>query len=711
MVDKSSPEPIDGIAGKEPFEGKEEALAAQRMLEKFERKRPLAPLSRKIIFIIGILASCYHLVYAYYHPFFALDHRAIHWMFMSIFIFLLYPTVKSWSPKTRPSILDMIFLIVSVGICTWIFIYSGQILERAGAFELPDVIAGAVLLVIVLEAARRSTGLPVPMVACAFLIYAFAGPYLPDVLAHRGYSLKRISTYLSLSTDGIFGVPLGVSANFIFLFILYGAILRKTGAGQFFTDIAFALTGSTRGGPAKAAVMSSCFFGMISGSSVANTVTTGSFTIPLMKRTGYPPHFAGAVEASASTMGQIMPPIMGAAAFLMAEFLAIPYFKVCIAALIPALLSFFGTFMQVHFRAVLMGLKGMDRGQLPKISHAMRQGWHHLISIVVLIAFLALNYSPERAVFWAIVLTIYISSLKAPGRSFRREVMEVGTGLLILAAILSGTQRFGLEPYLFLLLVGLIMVSCSRVSSGLRLQDIVMALADGALGAVEVAAACAAAGIIIGTITVTGLGLKFSSLIIDLSGGYLFAALPLTMIGCLALGMGVPTTAQYIIISALAAPALIYLGVVPIAAHLFIFYFGTRADITPPVALAAYAGAGVARSSPMRTGVAAFQLGIAGYIIPFMFVYAPELLILPGGGLFHIVIAVVTALIGVYCLAASVQNCLLHKTVWLERVCLLVVAILLIKPGLKTDIFGLLVVSMVFFSQLHRSREQAYRKV
>lgn len=640
----------------------EEAQAARRakkMLDEFERKREYGDLPALLISIAAVITSCYHLLYAYFHPFFALDHRALHWLLMSVMLFALYPFSRKRSPLTRMSVPDAIFLVVSVGICLWIFINSTSIMNRAGSFGTLDVVMGTVLVLIVLEAARRAAGLAVPLIAVVFICYALFGPYLPDVLAHKGYSIERLCTYLSLSTDGIFGVPIGVSANFILLFILYGALLRKTGAGQFFTDVAFALTGWTRGGPAKAAVVSSAFFGMISGSSVANTVTTGTFTIPLMKRTGYPAHFAGGVEASASTMGQIMPPIMGAAAFIMAEFLSVPYYKVCIAAAIPATLAFFSTFMQVHFRAVSLGLVGLPRNELPKIGAAFAAGWHHLFSIFLLIAFLVQDFSPERAVFWAILATIATSFLMC---LIRKESLKA-FGKLTLE---------GLE--------------------------------EGAIGAVEVAAACAAAGIIIGSITMTGLGIKFSSMIVDASLGKLYLALPFTMIACLFLGMGVPTTAQYVIITALVAPALIQMGVLPMAAHLFILYFGTRADITPPVALAAYAAAGIAHSDPWKTGWAAFQLGIAGFIIPFMFVYAPELLFV--GSLWNILSALLTATFGVYCLAAAVQRCLLLKTRWYEAALLLVAALLLIKPGLQTDLIGAALFLVVFLLQWFRRKHE-----
>jgi TRAP transporter 4TM/12TM fusion protein len=635
----------------------EAARAAQEVLEKFERKRDYSGIPGLLITIIAITTSLYHIFYAYFHPFFALDHRSIHWFFMSILIFSLYPFSKKRSPLKRMSVFDWVFLLGSAGICVWIFIYSTPILNRAGSFHTIDVTMGSILVILVLEASRRSTGPAVPLVAMFFLCYAFFGPYLPDALVHKGYSIKRVSTYLALSTDGIFGVPIGVSANFILLFILYGALLRKTGAGQFFTDVAFALTGWTRGGPAKAAVASSTFFGMISGSSVANTVTTGSFTIPLMKRTGYPDYFAAGVEASASTMGQIMPPIMGAAAFIMAEFLAIPYFKVCVAAAIPAALAFFSTFMQVHFRAVSLGLSGLPRSDLPRIRTAFAAGWHHIFSIFLLIYFLMGNFSPERAVFWAIIATIVSSFIM----NMIKKQSPRAFGILIL--------------------------------DGLK---------EGAIGAVEVAAACAAAGIIIGSITMTGLGIKFSSMVVDASFGKLYLALPFTMIACIFLGMGVPTTAQYVIISSLVAPALAQMGVLPIAAHLFILYFGTRADITPPVALAAYAGAGIAKSDPWKTGITAFQLGIAGFIIPFMFVYAPELLLI--GSVGKIIMTFTTATLGIVSLAAGVQACLLVPTKWYETIVLLAVAFLMIKPGLITDSIGFGLFALVFGLQWVRRK-------
>ncbi|MBN2050550.1 MAG: TRAP transporter permease [Spirochaetales bacterium] len=637
---------------------KEDEAVVQETLKKFERKRDFQGPLQLVITILAVGASLYHLYYAYFHPYFALDHRSLHVMFMFVLLFLLYPLSKKRSPRNRPSLLDLIFLAAVLVICIWIFTNSTAILQRAGIFEKTDVIMGTLMVLLVLEAARRATGWAVPIIALVFILYAFFGPYLPGAIAHKGYSIKRIATYLSLSMDGIFSIPIGVSSNFILLFILYGAILRKTGAGQFFTDVAFALTGGSRGGPAKAAVVSSTFFGMISGSSVANTVTTGSFTIPLMKKTGYSGHFAAGVEASASTMGQIMPPIMGAAAFIMAEFLGIQYIKVCIAAAIPAILAFFATFMQVHFRAVTLGLRGLPKENLPSIKKAFAQGWYHLFSMLLLIFFLVQNFSPERAVFWAIIASI-VSSF--------------------------------------------IMTLVRKESKKEFWKNILDALKEGSLGAVEVAAACAAAGIIIGCITMSGLGIKFSSYVVDASGGRLFLALPFTMIACIFLGMGVPTTAQYIIISSLVAPALVDMGVLAIGAHLFVLYFGTRADITPPVALAAYAGSGIAQSDPWKTGLSAFQLGIAGYIVPFMFVFSPQLLLI--GSFQGIILRLIPSILGILAIAAGIQRCLFIKARWYEVIMFYIVAVLMITTGWISTAVGFALGAVVVLLQLFRKRK------
>lgn len=613
--------------------GREEAVNEAIMVpDKFTpRRREFAGFWTYVVSIICVAAVIYQLYYAVYHPFFALQHRSLHLLFMISLTFLLYPLWKRKSPRLKPSILDIALGLTSVGILLWVAINAGNILARLGSSLDPDVIVGAILIIFVLEACRRSIGWIIPIIVIFFLLYALLGEYLPGFLCHPPYDWRRLCTYLTLSTEGIFGIPLGVSANFIFLFILYGAILRYSGGGKFLTDLAFAITGGMVGGPAKAAVVSSTFFGMISGSSVANTTTTGTITIPLMKRAGFPGYFAGAVEASASTMGQIMPPVMGAAAFIIAEFLAIPYLTVCAAAAIPALLAFFAVFMQVHYKSKSMGLRAEPR--TISLRRTLASGWIHFLSVIVLVTVLVMRYSPERAVVFAIITQVVVTLIRKDTR---------------------------MSP-----------------------KNMLLACREGTIGAIDVAIACAAIGLIIGPIVGTGLGLKFSSIIADVSRGSVLIALPMAAVASLLLGMGVPTTAQYIIIATLVCPALVSLGVLAISAHLFILYWGTRADITPPVALAAYAGAGIAKANPMKTGITAFKLGLAGYIIPFMFVFNIGLLL--KGSPFSITLTVLISLIGVACLAAAVQNYLLIRTTLLERLLLFAIPAICCFPiGMKT---------------------------
>ena len=605
---------------------------AVTMPDKFApRRREFAGFWSYVVSTICVASVIYHLFYAYYHPFFAMPHRAIHLLFMISLVFLLYPLWKRKSPRLKPSILDITLWLTSTGILLWIAINAGDILLRLGSEITIDIIVGGIVIIFVLEATRRSVSYIIPVICTLFLLYALLGNYLPGFLDHPPLDPKMLATSLGLSTKGIYGIPLGVSANFIFLFILYGAILRYSGGGRFLTDLSFALTGGMVGGPAKAAVVGSTFFGMISGSSVANTTTTGTITIPLMKKAGFASHFAGAVEASASTIGQIMPPVMGAAAFIMAEFLGIPYLDICKAAVIPASLAFLAVFMQVHFKAKTMGLK--PEPKTISLRKTLASGWIHFISVIVLVTILVMRYSPERAVTLAIITQMVVTLIRKDTR---------------------------MSPKVMLL-----------------------ACREGAIGAIDVAIACAAIGLIIGSITGTGLGLKFSAIIADVSRGSVFIALPMAGLASLILGTGVPTTAQYIIIAALVCPALVNLGVLAIAAHLFIFYWGTRADITPPVALAAYAGAAIAKSDPMKTGFTAFQLGMAGYIIPFIFVFNTGLLMI--GSSSSIILTILVSFVAVICLAAAVQNYLLIRTTLLERLLLFAIPAICCFPiGMKT---------------------------
>jgi TRAP transporter 4TM/12TM fusion protein len=630
-----------------------EPVADEEMLRKLEGgKRQLEGWQYWTVAALAIAASCFHLYTAAFGLFYAMMQRGIHWMLMGTIIFLLYP-VSLKRPAKKIDIWDWVLAALLIYGCMNILINWEAIANRAGAPIQSDIVLGVIMTVLVIDATRRTVGWPLPIVAIVALAYAVFGPYLPGMLAHPGFPVSELAPFMYLRTDGIFGVPLGVSASFIFLFVLFGAVLNISGAGQFFIDLAFALTGRSQGGPAKAAIVASGLMGSVSGSSVANTVTTGSFTIPLMKSVGYPSHFAGAVEAAASTGGQIMPPVMGAAAFVMAQFLGISYWTIVVAAAIPALLYFFSIFAMVHFRAGREGIKGIPKDQLPKAGEVLKKGWHLLLPVVTLILFLAFGYSAIKAVFWSIVLLVVVSWI--------------------------GPKEHRMTP-----------------------QKILESMIEGGTSAVEVAAACACSGIVIGVVGITGLGLAFTSFIISLSHGIVFLALVLTMIASIILGMGLPTTAKYIILSTLAAPAIHRMGVPMLAAHLFILYYGVIADITPPVALAAYAGAGIAKANAMRTGFTALGLALAGFIVPFMFAYNQALLF--QAELWRVLLASSTAILGVIALAACVQNYYIAKLNVVERILFGVTALALIKPGFVTDIFGIAVLGGVLYLQRRKAK-------
>lgn len=614
-------------------------------------KRKLSGWQYWVVAGLAITASLFHLYTAYFGLFAAMYQRSFHWMLMGSIIFLMYPISRN-RPRDRIDIWDWVLAGLLIAGCLNILLNYEEIAIREGMAIPSDIVLGIIMIVLVIDATRRTVGWPLPIVAILALIYAIAGPYLPGMFAHAGFPISDLAPFQYLRTDGIFGVPLGVSATFIFLFVLFGAILNVSGAGQFFIDLALALTGRSRGGPAKAAVISSALMGSVSGSSVANTVTTGSFTIPLMKSIGYPPHFAGAVEAASSTGGQIMPPVMGAAAFVMAQFLGISYWSIVVAAAIPAILYFFSIFCMVHFRAGKENIRGIEEERLPRAGRVLKKGWHLLLPVVTLIVFLALGYSAIKAVFWSIVLLIVCSWLgEKENRMTPRKTMN--------------------------------------------------AFIEGGIMAVEVAAACACSGLIIGVVGITGLGLAFTSFIIDLSHGILPLALFLTMIASIILGMGLPTTAKYIILSTLAAPAVHKMGVPMLAAHLFILYFGVIADVTPPVALAAYAGAGIAGSNAIRTGFAALGLAVAGFIVPYMFAYNQALLF--DGTLLAVGVSTLTAVLGIVALAAGVQGFYLKELNIVERVLLLVAAVTLMIGGVLSDLVGILILGGVFILQKRSS--------
>jgi len=635
----------------------ERQLTEEEILAKFDRESDTMKfkgLMARVITAIALTFSFFQLYTAIFGVLDAHLQRAVHLSFGLSLIYLLYPTRRSWSrDKLHP--LDAFLAVLGAAVPMYIVVFYHELVMRAGLTTTTDVIVGLLGLFLVLEGARRAVGVPIVCVAGLFLAYAFAGPYVPGVLAHRGVTFEELIGHLFFTTEGIFGIPLGVSSTFIFLFILLGAYLEVTGLGKFFIDIANAIAGWASGGPAKVAVISSALEGTVSGSSVANTVGSGSLTIPMMKKLGYGKEFAGAVEAAASTGGQLMPPIMGAAAFLMAEFVGVPYVEVVKAAVIPAILYFSGIFIEVHFEAKRLGLKGIPRDQLPKAKDLVMERGHLAVPLIAVIYLLVEGATPTRAALWAIALAIGASALRKSTRISFRDILE------------------GLEK--------------------------------GARGCLGVLIACATAGVIIGVVTKTGVGLKLASALLDLAGGHLLPAMFFTMITSLLLGMGVPTTANYVITSTIAAPALEGMGVPVLAAHMFVFYFGIIADVTPPVALAAFAGSAISGGNPLKTGVVASKLAIAAFLIPYIFVLSPQILMIDVTmwGLIHVIC---TAIIGMIGVGGSMVGYMLTNLNMVERIVLFFGGLMLIDPGLVTDLIGLAIVGGSVFLQIMKRRRQ-----
>lgn len=625
-------------------------LSAEEVLQKFDKesdKRELKGFWNILISAICIIFALFQLYTATFGILDAHLQRAIHLMFGFLLIFLLYPARRSWSRASMHP-LDVLFAIVGTASTLYIVINYQELVKRAGMNNETDFIVGVIGTLLVFEAARRVVGWPMITVALVFMAYAFFGPYVPGILAHRGVGIQEMFDHLYFTTEGIFGTPMGVSSTFIYLFILFGAYLETTGLGKFFIDLANAIAGWAAGGPAKVAVLSSGLMGTVSGSSVGNVAGTGAFTIPMMKKLGYRPEFAGAVEAAASTGGQLMPPVMGAAAFLMAEFVGVPYFDVVKAAVIPALLYYIGVWLGVHYEAKKYGLKGTPREELPKFKTLFFEKGHLAIPLVVIIYLLVTGYTPMRAALAAIGLSIACA--------------------------------------------------CLRKSTRISFKQVVQGLIDGSKGVLGVLIACATAGIIIGVVTKTGVGLKIATALLDLSGGQLLPAMFFTMVTSLILGMGVPTTANYVITSTIAAPALIQMGIPVLAAHMFAFYFGIVADVTPPVALAAYAGAGIAGANPMRTGVIAAKLAIAAFIVPYIFVLSPELLMINATG-FTILYSTFTALIGMWGASIAMIGFCQNVLSYPQRLIFFAGGICMIIPGIFTDIIGFVLLIAGFMWQ------------
>ncbi|MCE5255248.1 MAG: TRAP transporter permease [Spirochaetaceae bacterium] len=659
----------------------ETPIDAQEVMRQYDKEsdyRILGGFTGKLVAAIAIAFSVFQIYTALFGVLDAMMQRSIHLSFAFCLIYLLYPTSRKW-PKNKVHPLDAFLSVLGAAAPLYITVlWTSSLSQRAGMPTALDIAVGIIGVLLVLEAARRLVGLPIVIIALVFVAYAFAGPYLPGKFAHRGVDMASLVEHLFFTTEGIFGTPIGVSSTFIFLFILFGAFLERTGLEQFFIDISNAIAGWASGGPAKVAVIASALEGTVSGSSVGNVVGSGSFTIPMMKKLGYKPEFAAAVEATASTGGQIMPPIMGAAAFLMAEFTSIPYGRIALGAIIPALLYFFAVFAQVHFEAKKLGLKGMKREELPKAKDLIIHKGYLMIPLIAIIVLLTSGATPMKAAMWAIIISVAIASLSSVIQVIR-----------------------GQKP-------------------DFTFKNVIDALEQGARGALGVIAACACAGIIIGVVTKTGLGLKLGEILVGAAHGNLFLTLFFTMITSLILGMGVPTTANYVITSTIAAPAIIMVlnhtvgypfppnsEAIILAANMFAFYFGVLADITPPVALAAFAGAAIAKANPMKTAVQATKLGIAAFIIPYIFVYNPEMLLFGVADRpVEMVWMIISAIIGITGLAIGVEGYFLTNMKWYERILAIAGGLGLVTPGLWTDLAGGILLVVVVLIQVSKSKNK-----
>jgi TRAP transporter 4TM/12TM fusion protein len=603
---------------------------------------------------IGAIAAAFalfHLTTSFRGGLSTLQQVYVHLGFAMVLIFLTRPCVQPSSFFWKLRWYIDLPLATAAAVVAAYPVLNFMDIARRGAGDPADeaVILGVVAVVLVLEVTRRMVGWALPILAGAFVIYAFVGPYMPSLLAHRGFNIERVAATLYLTTSGIAGTPLQVSATYVAIFVIFAAFLNVSGAGKFFIDWSYAALAWFRGGPAKVAILGSALMGTINGSAVANTVATGTFTIPIMKRAGLQPHFAGAVEATASSGGQLMPPVMGAAAFIMVEIMGRPYVDILAAATLPAALYFLALFAMVDFQVARQGIRGIPRSELESPFEVFKRGWHLIAPLILLIYLLVVvRYTPVKSAFFATVAVVVASWL--------------------------------------------------RTETRMKLGRIYAALREGGMAMLEVAAACAAAGITIGVLLLSGLALRLSGILIDFSGGNLMILLLLTMGVSIILGMGLPTSAVYVVLATLVVPAMVRLGVEPMSAHLFVLYFGVMANVTPPVAIAAYAGAGLAGADPTRTGLVAFRLALAGFILPFLWVYNPALIL--QGDLANIILAAGTAIVGILSLAGAVQGYLFSSTArWYERILLAAGALMLIKAGLTTDLIGLGAIGLALASR------------
>ena len=612
-----------------------------------------------LIFVVGAGISLFHLYTGGFGVVEAYLQRTIHLMSLMALAFLVFPTYRKWSSRTN-ALFDLPLGLLCLIIGVYLFIHHDRIVGREWYYDpmtTMDVVFGILLIILTLESARRVVGLALPLIATCFIAYGLFGDKLPYPFTIKPPPPSVFLDHMFLTPQAIFGIPVGVSATFVFLFILFGAFLEKTGGGQFIINFAMALVGRTTGGPAKVAVVASSMFGMVSGHSVANVYGTGTFTIPLMKRMGYKPEFAGAVEAAASAGGQIMPPIMGAAAFIMAEILGVSYLTVCAAAILPAILYYVAVFTSTHIEALRLGLGSLSKEEVPSLSKVLKEGFHFLLPVILLVVVLIRGYTPFRAAFIAIVALLAVSML-------RKE------------------SRIGLRAFL-------------------------EALVQGAKNSIVIATTCACAGIIVGVLDATGLGLKFVTIVVSLSGGIFPIALVLVMFSCLILGMGVPTAPAYIIAAMIAAPALIRFGAEPIVAHMFVFYSALLSAITPPVALAAYAGAAIAGGRVMATGVHASKLGFVKFLVPYLFVYNSALLAI--GPPAFVTWSFFTAFVGTVAFSIALEGYFLTAVAPWQRLIFVASGLMCLIPEVHSDVPGLVIFAL--FVWINRRAQKAQKNL
>ncbi|MDC0530395.1 TRAP transporter permease, partial [Pelagibacteraceae bacterium] len=637
----------------------------EKISEDISPTRNLAGLHLKIVFGIAILWTFFQLWYASPFPFWfnigmfkGLPARAIHLGFALTLTFLIFPVARG----KKISIYDVMISVVAAFCCLYIYVFYDDLVNRGGillvkeifGFKVPiEIIIGTIGILILLEATRRAIGLPLVIIAICFLLFSYFGQYAPDIISHGGLSLKRLVGFQWFDQEAIFGIPIGVSVDFIFLFVLFGALLETAGGGKYFLDLAFAMVGKMRGGPAKAAILGSGMTGMISGSSIANTVTTGTFTIPIMKKTGFSKEKAGAIEVSSSVNGQIMPPVMGAAAFVMASFIGVTYFEVVKHAFLPAIISYIALFYISHLEALKLGLKGMDDSDVPHLKKTFLSGLHHLIPIFVLIYLLVyMRYTASYSIFYATLSLILVN--------------------LINRLLKNSDLKTGLKDWY---------------------NQTVIGFQKGAINMVGVGIAIATAGVIVGAVGSTGLSTNLIIVIETIARDNVIILILLTIVLCLLLGMGLPTTANYVVVASLMATVLVDVGnasgfIFPlIAVHLFVFYFGLMADVTPPVGLASYAAAAISGGDPLKTGLQAIWYSLRTGVLPIVFLFNHELLLIGVDNIWHALLVIVTSLIGILVFTAATQRWFINKLRFYEVIAFLIISLSFLAPDFVLNKF------------------------